>query len=111
MISCNYSIYFFYHPSDKFLLYQFISYLKSNNIEWEPIYNSLKQSVKLIFLAAAKDCPQMTDPYSRAVYGLDVMISEDQQPQVLEINFSPDCERACKFWPDFFNDVFSTLFK
>lgn len=32
------------------------------------------------------------------------------QPQILEVNFNPDCDRACKYHPTFFNDVFSTLF-
>lgn len=32
------------------------------------------------------------------------------QPQILEVNFNPDCERACKYHPSFFNDIFSTLF-
>lgn len=32
------------------------------------------------------------------------------QPQLLEVNFNPDCERACRFHPTFFNDVFSTLY-
>lgn len=32
------------------------------------------------------------------------------QPQILEVNFNPDCERACRYHPSFFNDVFSTLY-
>lgn len=32
------------------------------------------------------------------------------QPQILEVNFNPDCERACRYHPTFFNDVFCTLY-
>ena len=31
-------------------------------------------------------------------------------PQLLEVNYSPDNERACKYYPEFYNDAFSVLF-
>jgi len=46
----------------------------------------------------------------RAMYGVDVMITEEFEPRILEITFQPDCHRACEFNPDFFNEVFQCLF-
>jgi tubulin--tyrosine ligase-like protein 12 len=89
---------------------EFIDYLKERSIEWGPIYEKIKYSVKAIFVLAGKDCPQMVDPFSRAIYGLDVMIDENLEPKVLELNYSPDCTRACNYHPEFFDDIFSTLF-
>lgn len=44
------------------------------------------------------------------MYGVDVMITDEYEPKILEVTFSPDCKRACKFNPDFFNEVFGCLF-
>ena len=88
----------------------FIKYLNDNNIDWTPIYNKLKEKVRTIFLLACKDCPQMINYTSRAIYGLDAMIDEDLEPHVIEMNYQPDCTRACKFVPEFYNDLFYTLF-
>ena len=42
---------------------------------------------------------------------MDVMISmPEYQPKLLELTFSPDCNRACKYSPSFYNDLFETLF-
>ena len=88
----------------------FIKYLKDKNIEWEPIYQKLKEKVKKVFLLACKDCPQMINYTSRAIYGLDAMVDSELEPHIIEINYQPDCTRACKFVPEFYNDIFSTLY-
>ena len=51
---------------------------------------------------------------SRALYAADLMLeieNEQIQPKLLEINFTPDCHRACEFYPNFFDQVFNVLFR
>ncbi|KAL6432544.1 hypothetical protein ACFW04_006841 [Cataglyphis niger] len=52
-------------------------------------------------------------PQSRAMYAADLMLEwrdSEMQPKLLEINFTPDCQRACEYYPDFYNDIFKCLF-
>ncbi|XP_072256407.1 tubulin--tyrosine ligase-like protein 12 [Pyxicephalus adspersus] len=88
---------------------------------WKSIQDELFKSFGELFQAAcSKPAPLgICDyPSSRAIYAIDLMLKweTDQkgkrvmQPQILEVNFNPDCARACKYHPTFFNDIFSTLF-
>ncbi|XP_060759389.1 tubulin--tyrosine ligase-like protein 12 [Neoarius graeffei] len=57
-------------------------------------------------------------PSSRAIYAIDLMLKWEKaeggnrvmQPQILEVNFNPDCARACLYHPSFYDHVFQTLF-
>ena len=45
------------------------------------------------------------------MYGVDLMLTEDYEPKILEFTFSPDCKRACISSPTFFDDIFQYLFR
>ena len=50
---------------------------------------------------------------SRALYAVDLMLewkNNEMQPILLEVNFAPDCKRACEYYPDFYNNIFRCLF-
>ena len=38
------------------------------------------------------------------------MIDHDWTPKLLEVNFSPDTTRHCKFDKNFYNNVFTVMF-
>lgn len=77
--------------------------------------------IRQVFEGASKENPPkgISNNYqSRAMYAVDLMLdwreesdgSKSIEPMICEVNFMPDCTRACKYHPDFFNDVFNTLF-
>ncbi|XP_043491992.1 tubulin--tyrosine ligase-like protein 12 [Polistes fuscatus] len=95
-------------------------------VEWEKQYPdypwttfiepTILNMFKDVFEAAVAEKPPKGIahfPQSRAVYAIDLMLEwnkGEMQPILLEINFSPDCKRACEYYPDFYNDIFNCLF-
>ncbi|XP_036146193.1 tubulin--tyrosine ligase-like protein 12 isoform X2 [Monomorium pharaonis] len=95
-------------------------------VEWEKQYPDYPWRTyvepKILFVlqqaleAAASQPPPKgiaESPQSRAVYAADLMLEwkgSEIQPMLLEINFTPDCQRACEYYPDFYNDIFKCLF-
>lgn len=90
------------------------------NYDWEKVEKSIFQMISELFVAATlKDAPCgiAKSPQSRALYAADIMLSWQQQnnelkiqPKLLEMNWMPDCQRACEYYPDFYNDIFSVMF-
>ncbi|GIY24585.1 tubulin--tyrosine ligase-like protein 12, partial [Caerostris extrusa] len=89
--------------------------------KWSDVENSIYKMIKDIFIAAAMCEPPAgigSYPGSRAMYGLDIMLEWDRcdngppsiNPVILEVNWMPDCKRACDYYPEFYDDVFSVLF-
>ncbi len=89
------------------------------DFKWAEVEKSIFGMFKSAFEGACKLPPPQGlahSPQSRAMYACDLMLSWSDKkktsmvPKILEINWGPDCERACDYYPEYFDDVFSTLF-
>ncbi|KAG5899834.1 hypothetical protein JTB14_012305 [Gonioctena quinquepunctata] len=86
------------------------------NHDWKKVETSILEMLKEILECATMEeppCGMAESPQSRAVYAADIMLewdNENIQPKILEMNFTPDCKRACDYYPDFYNDIFRLLF-
>ncbi len=88
---------------------------------WSSVERRVLGALRAAFAAAAAADPPRGvagSPQSRAMFAADVMLAweegegedVDVQPKLLEVNWGPDCRRACDYYPEFFDDVFSVLF-
>lgn len=87
---------------------------------WDGVEKAIFKMFSELFTAAtSKDPPHgiCKSPQSRALYAADIMLSWQKegpetvlQPLLLELNWMPDCRRACEYYPDFYNDIFSLMF-
>ncbi|KAF9106301.1 Tubulin--tyrosine ligase-like protein 12 [Mortierella sp. AM989] len=85
--------------------------------KWNEIQADINEAIKSVFAAAVvkpqpqglgvNDKAQVFEPFS--VYGIDVMLKDNSQPVIVEVNFSPDCTRACKYDPEFLNNILTVI--
>lgn len=90
------------------------------NHPWEEIEKTVYDMFFEVFKrATAHDYPKGIphNPQCRGFFGFDIMLkwtgeddNKTMEPQLLEVNFNSDCKRACEYYPEFFNDIFSVMF-
>ena len=86
--------------------------------KWDDVQQKIFKMFKEVFEGATKLPPPQglaNDDQSRAMYAADLMLKwnethDEMIPQILEINWGPDCNRACQYYPEYFDNVFNTLF-
>ena len=89
-----------------------------NGKTWSIIEQDIFQMFRELFHCATVEEPPLgigSCLSSRALYAADVILelnnNNEIQPKLLEINFTPDCHRACSYYPDFYNQIFNVLFR
>lgn len=83
---------------------------------WHEIEQDICDMLREVLIAATMKKPPSgigKCHQSRALYATDVMLEWENgkiAPKLLEINWTPDCKRACEYYPEFYNDIFKLLF-
>jgi tubulin--tyrosine ligase-like protein 12 len=89
--------------------------------KWVDVEADIFKMLRELLVAATSrppPCGIAHNTQSRALYAADIMLAwrvnsdgcKVMQPKLLEVNWTPDCERACLYYRDFFNDIFGLLF-
>jgi tubulin--tyrosine ligase-like protein 12 len=88
---------------------------------WDDVETSIFKMLRELLVAATSRNPPRGIAHSaqsRALYAADIMLAwrknsegcSVMEPKLLEVNWAPDCQRACEYYPDFYDDVFGLLF-
>ena len=72
-------LYYLEHP----ILIQFYSW--NHAVKWSEIHERIRKMIRSVFDLAAAVHPEMHSPYSRAIYGIDVMVDAALNPKLLEV--------------------------
>ena len=82
--------------------------IENKDIKWDEMLDRCYKVMRDMFICG---CQKMVpSPFTKSMFGIDLMITNDYQPVILECNFQPDCHRACNLCPTFVDDVLEVLY-
>lgn len=88
-----------------------VSFEKQHGISFEKVRAEIHAMMAQIFQAACvRGFSNKCSTNSFAVYGIDLILTHDLHPVIEEVNFDPDCTRACNYDPEFYNKTFGFFF-
>ncbi|KAK6639265.1 hypothetical protein RUM43_007537 [Polyplax serrata] len=110
-------------PSFNMSCEEFVNKFNTQNPthQWEEVEKEIFRAFIELFQAATMNPPPLgigPNEQSRAMYGIDLILTIEKnsndddvvQPKILEVNWMPDCEKASRLYPTFFDDIFLLLF-
>ncbi|KAL7722788.1 Tubulin-tyrosine ligase family protein [Entamoeba marina] len=78
---------------------------------WDEMKHKIELLLANIFDSVVKSGEYKFETNSCAIYGVDIEINSNFTPSLLELKFQPDCGKACEQDSEFYNNIFTTLFK
>jgi hypothetical protein len=115
-------------------MYELIEYFDNNSkLGWKSIQEKIDKLIINIFetvrnkykyepshpsgkCVTPNSCWSLTEPSvapARAMYGIDIILKENFssiEPQLLEVQWAPDCTIAMKMIPNFWDEILSALY-
>jgi|EP00624_Nannochloropsis_granulata_P006491 hypothetical protein len=86
----------------------------NGGVPWSVVDAKVDKIIKALFEAAAplilEEAGREEARHMCSFYGVDIMVTKDLQPKLLECTFGPDCAAAVKRDSDFYNKAFGVLF-
>lgn len=83
---------------------------KEKDMEYDTIAAKVKKICSEVFYGLGEQVPQLKeDKLGCGMYGLDFMVERSGEVKLLEITVAPDCERAQRDYPNYWNEILGLL--
>jgi hypothetical protein len=93
---------------------EFIRILETNHkCSWTEVLSSIRNTFRLLVTAVTEAAPPHsyeTSPAGRGWYGVDVILTRDLRPVIMDVAFQPDCRTFLETNPNFYLETIDEMF-